>query len=158
MPYYSHKVISNSLNISVNNAPVFISKFKLFNFLIFHLIYNSFPKRFPIFDHLFYHNLIIFYHMNILTFGLTSKLSLSNLTTSIYFMASKMQASSTQKTKDSAGRRLGYLSYNIVSKFQEINKYIQTISSQDKEDSNGNQEIMLLLEKIKLSMQKSKEQ
>jgi hypothetical protein len=30
------------------------------------------------------------------------------LTTSIYFMASKMQASSTQKTKDSAGRRLGY--------------------------------------------------
>jgi hypothetical protein len=55
--------------------------------------------------------------MNILTFGITSKLSLSNLTTSIYFMASKMQASSTQKTKDSAGRRLGYNFYNIVSKF-----------------------------------------
>ena len=30
-----------------------------------------------------------------------------NLTTQIMFNASKMQASSTQKTKDSAGKRLG---------------------------------------------------
>jgi len=52
--------------------------------------------------------------MNILTFGLCSKLSISHLTTSIYFMASKMQASSTQKTKDSAGRRLGYKFSNSV--------------------------------------------
>ena len=31
-----------------------------------------------------------------------------NLLTQVAFFASKMQASSTQKTKDSAGRRLGY--------------------------------------------------
>lgn len=46
--------------------------------------------------------------MNILTLQLSQALALKQLTTSLYFLASKMQASSTQKTKDSAGRRLGY--------------------------------------------------
>jgi hypothetical protein len=50
--------------------------------------------------------------MNILAHKLS--LTFHPLTTSIYFMASKMQASSTQKTKDSAGRRLGYLLNHIV--------------------------------------------
>ena len=45
--------------------------------------------------------------MNILTLQLSQTITLKQLTTSLYFMASKMQASSTQKTKDSAGRRLG---------------------------------------------------
>lgn len=58
-------------------------------------------------------------------------------TTRIAFFASKMQASSTQKTKDSAGRRLG-ISINIeVSKDLEVMKYILEILSQDKEVING---------------------
>ena len=36
-------------------------------------------------------------------------LSQQSLTSLVRFYASKMQASSTQKTKDSAGKRLGYL-------------------------------------------------
>lgn len=46
--------------------------------------------------------------MNILTHRISQTLAFNQLTTSLYFLASKMQASSTQKTKDSAGRRLGY--------------------------------------------------
>jgi len=38
---------------------------------------------------------------------ITSNLLFSSLTTQIAFCASKMQASSTSNTKDSAGRRLG---------------------------------------------------
>lgn len=45
--------------------------------------------------------------MNILALHLSQSIAIKQLTTSLYFMASKMQASSTQKTKDSAGRRLG---------------------------------------------------
>jgi hypothetical protein len=50
--------------------------------------------------------------MNILAHKLS--VAFNPLTTSIYFMASKMQASSTQKTKDSAGRRLGYYFINAA--------------------------------------------
>jgi len=46
--------------------------------------------------------------MNKLASSLTNSLGLYQLTQTIYFAASKMQASSTQKTKDSAGKRLGY--------------------------------------------------
>jgi len=38
---------------------------------------------------------------------LSNNIITKSLTTLIQFNASKMQASSTQKTKDSAGRRLG---------------------------------------------------
>jgi hypothetical protein len=51
--------------------------------------------------------------MNILTQKLSQTWALNQLTTNIYFLASKMQASSTQKTKDSAGRRLGYAKMNL---------------------------------------------
>lgn len=45
--------------------------------------------------------------MNIIGLGAAKPLVLQALTNVIRFNASKMQASSTQKTKDSAGRRLG---------------------------------------------------
>ena len=45
--------------------------------------------------------------MNKIASNLTNYLGIHQLTNQIYFFASKMQASSTQKTKDSAGRRLG---------------------------------------------------
>jgi hypothetical protein len=46
--------------------------------------------------------------MNInLVAKITTNLLFNSLTTQIGFCASKMQASSTQNTKDSAGRRLG---------------------------------------------------
>lgn len=46
--------------------------------------------------------------MNKITSSLSSCFGFNQLTRTIFFEASKMQASSTQKTKDSAGRRLGY--------------------------------------------------
>jgi hypothetical protein len=45
--------------------------------------------------------------MNILAQKIANGAIFYQLTTQINFFASKMQASSTQKTKDSAGRRLG---------------------------------------------------
>ncbi len=45
--------------------------------------------------------------MNIVA-KISNKLIFNSLTTSINYNASKMQASSTQNTKDSAGKRLGY--------------------------------------------------
>jgi len=48
---------------------------------------------------------------------LTLQLGSVQLTTSLKFFASKMQASSTQKTKDSAGRRLGYFLIQTESKY-----------------------------------------
>lgn len=51
--------------------------------------------------------------MNInLVLKIATNLLYNSLTTQIVFSASKMQASSTQNTKDSAGRRLGYKYYN----------------------------------------------
>ena len=47
--------------------------------------------------------------MNKIIGNIVSCLAINQLSNRIYFMASKMQASSTQKTKDSAGRRLGYM-------------------------------------------------
>lgn len=46
--------------------------------------------------------------MNLIALKSLPSFSLAQLTTTIIFNASKMQASSTRKTKDSAGRRLGY--------------------------------------------------
>jgi hypothetical protein len=51
-----------------------------------------------------------------------------------------MQASSTQKTKDSAGRRLGTSIQIQESKDLEDMKYTLEISLQGKEVSNGIQE------------------
>ena len=45
--------------------------------------------------------------MNIIA-RISNKLLFNALTSQITFKASKMQASSTQNTKDSAGKRLGY--------------------------------------------------
>lgn len=45
--------------------------------------------------------------MNMLT-QISKGIIYNSLTTQIAFNASKMQASSTQNTKDSAGKRLGY--------------------------------------------------
>lgn len=53
-------------------------------------------------------------NMNLLAISKSKSLSVFSLTNLICFNASKMQASSTQKTKDSAGRRLGYLSLQLV--------------------------------------------
>lgn len=51
--------------------------------------------------------------MNKIASNITNSLAFSQLTQTIYFLASKMQASSTQKTKDSAGKRLGYSVVNV---------------------------------------------
>jgi hypothetical protein len=77
-----------------------------------------------------------------LAMRLATKLCAQRLTTSIAFFASKMQASSTQKTKDSAGRRLGYRLIYAESKYLETNRSIRTILLPDREDSNGNREKM----------------
>ncbi len=50
--------------------------------------------------------------MNIVA-KISNQLIFNSLTKIITFNASKMQASSTQNTKDSAGKRLGYHIYSI---------------------------------------------
>ena len=82
--------------------------------------------------------------MNILTSFLYRNHIIQNLTTQIIYNASKMQASSTQKTKDSPGKRLGYLSVHQESKNLEDRLSIPMISLLGKEDSSGNQDRMLL--------------
>jgi hypothetical protein len=56
--------------------------------------------------------------MNIVT-KISNKLIFNSLTTQITFNASKMQASSTQNTKDSAGKRLGYI-FLLSSQIEKI--------------------------------------
>ncbi len=53
--------------------------------------------------------------MNMLT-KLSNNPIFISLITNIHFNASKMQASSTQNTKDSAGKRLGYIFYLLIIK------------------------------------------
>ena len=65
--------------------------------------------------------------MNILTSFSHRNHIVQNLTTLIIYNASKMQASSTQKTKDSAGKRLGYFKSYIVSKNLEDKQYFLMI-------------------------------
>lgn len=77
--------------------------------------------------------------MNILAHKIYNQLAVNQLTTTLAYFASKMQASSTQKTKDSAGRRLGYSNYNVELKFSEGRKFIQTTLLHVREVSNGNQ-------------------
>jgi hypothetical protein len=77
--------------------------------------------------------------MNILVNKLYNQLALNQLTTTLTYFASKMQASSTQKTKDSAGKRLGYNNSDLESKFWEVKKSIQMTLLHVKEVSNGNQ-------------------
>lgn len=55
------------------------------------------------------------------------------LTMQLRFEASKMQASSTQKTKDSAGRRLGMNMVMEVLRNSEEKRHFLTISSSGKE-------------------------
>lgn len=80
--------------------------------------------------------------MNMLAMRLATQLRAESLTTNLKFFASKMQASSTQKTKDSAGRRLGYRLIYAESRYLAINRSIQTILLPGREDSNGNLEKM----------------
>jgi hypothetical protein len=56
--------------------------------------------------------------MNIIT-KLSNTIIAKSLTTLIQFNASKMQASSTQNTQDSAGKRLGYF-YHNKSQIKEV--------------------------------------
>ena len=77
--------------------------------------------------------------MNILATKIYNQLAVNQLTTTLAYFASKMQASSTQKTKDSAGRRLGYNKSNTVLKYSEGRKFTQTISLLVREALNGNQ-------------------
>ncbi len=51
----------------------------------------------------------IIFIMNFISFKIINNPVFRQLTTNINFCASKMQASSTQNNKDSAGRRLGYI-------------------------------------------------
>lgn len=95
--------------------------------------------------------------MNILTHKLSQSPILNPLTTSLYFFASKMQASSTQKTKDSAGRRLGYAYLYPEWKSLEISRYIQTTLSPDSEVSSGRPARMWSSVRIRPSMLRSKE-
>ena len=62
--------------------------------------------------------------MNILAQRIHNQLA--TLSTTLAFFASKMQASSTQKTKDSAGRRLGYPILHSESKSWEARKSTPT--------------------------------
>jgi hypothetical protein len=80
--------------------------------------------------------------MNILAQKIYNQLTIHQLTSTLTYFASKMQASSTQKTKDSAGRRLGYISSFIELKFSEGKKFIQTTLLHVREVSNGNQATM----------------
>jgi len=77
--------------------------------------------------------------MNILATKIYNQLAVNQLTTTLTYFASKMQASSTQKTKDSAGRRLGYNKSNTVLKYSEGRKSTQMISLRVREVLNGNQ-------------------
>lgn len=89
---------------------------------------------------------------------LSNNVITKSLTFLIQFNASKMQASSTQNTKDSDGRRLGY--WFIIKKIDwkslVVKKFTLEILLPDKEVSNGNQVKMFMSEKIKLFTQKSK--
>lgn len=77
--------------------------------------------------------------MNILAHKIYNQLAINQLTTTLTYFASKMQASSTQKTKDSAGRRLGYNNSNLELKFLEDKRSIQMTLLHVREVSNGNQ-------------------
>jgi hypothetical protein len=76
----------------------------------------------------------------------------NSLTQTARYFASKMQASSTQKTKDSAGRRLGYGYNDEGQRFLEVNKYIRMILLPVNVVSNGNQVTMSLLDLIRQSI------
>lgn len=94
--------------------------------------------------------------MNIVA-KISNKLVSNILTTQIAYNASKMQASSTQNTKDSAGKRLGYAIFLIQDWKSSVgSKWCQVMSLQDKEVLSGNQDKMLLLAKTKRSMRKSR--
>lgn len=69
-------------------------------------------------------------------------------TTRLAFFASKMQASSTQKTKDSAGKRLGKLILIKESKDLEERRFIQEILLLGNEVINGILEIIRMLVEI----------
>lgn len=55
--------------------------------------------------------------MNIVA-KLSNNVMIKSLITNITFNASKMQASSTQNTKDSAGKRLGY--FLLLIQFEKV--------------------------------------
>lgn len=95
--------------------------------------------------------------MNIVALQLSQTIALKHLTTPLYFMASKMQASSTQKTKDSAGRRLGYSPIYLELRCLEIRKYTPMTSSPGREASSGSQARTSSWDSTKPSTPKSKE-
>jgi len=78
--------------------------------------------------------------MNILAHKIYTQLSANQLTTTLCYFASKMQASSTQKTKDSAGRRLGYAIFDLEPKYLEVKQYTPMTSLLGREVLSGSQE------------------
>ena len=78
--------------------------------------------------------------MNIVA-KISNNLIINSLTKIISYNASKMQASSTSNTKDSAWKRLGYLYISSLIDWKNtvVSKFTQTILLPDNEVLNGNQ-------------------